>query len=79
MRCDTKKMILDKVLKYSKILFNNRDVSRNNMTRQEAWQEIHGDAIKYGAYSANKDWTYMRDVVWQNLRKATIVSITIVV
>lgn len=76
MRCDAKKVILDKILEYSGILFNNHETSRNNMTRHEAWQEIHGIAIKLGTYSSNKNWTYMRDVVWQNLRKSTLVSIT---
>lgn len=74
MRCDAKKVILDKISDYAGLLFSNQETSGYNMTRHQAWQEVHGIAIALGTYSPHKNWTYMRDVVWQNLRKSTLVS-----
>uniref|UniRef100_T1GAM1 Regulatory protein zeste n=1 Tax=Megaselia scalaris TaxID=36166 RepID=T1GAM1_MEGSC len=72
MRCDSKKVLLDKILEHSTILFNSQEFARNNGARQKAWQQIHATALEIGCYPSSKNWTYLRDVVWQNLRKSTL-------
>lgn len=60
--------------KEKKILFG---APSNEITKEmkiNAWKEINEYVKSIGVFSQNKDWTYLRDVWWLNVRKLTTVS-----
>nr|CAI5821183.1 unnamed protein product [Callosobruchus analis] len=38
----------------------------------ECWKAIHQKCTSLGLVAPDKDWTYCRDVFWQNVKKATL-------
>lgn len=46
--------------------------------KNEKWKEIHKKAQSLGIVSYEKDYTYTRDTVWQNIRKTTMVSSVVI-
>lgn len=54
-------------------LFERFSASVTKDTRRRAWQEVHEFAVSIGLISTDKDFTYVRDTTWPNLRQRTMV------
>ncbi|XP_063219058.1 uncharacterized protein LOC134529167 [Bacillus rossius redtenbacheri] len=65
-------ILLNKIKDSRDILFGAFSDKLTKQNKMSAWQEIRDFAASLGVISENKDWTYVRDVVWQNLKKSTM-------
>lgn len=64
--------ILSKIKENKHILLGQIN---NNVTKEEktnAWKEIYLDARSIGAVNCDKDYTYMRDIWFNNIKRSTI-------
>ena len=57
------------------ILFGAFSQHVTKIAKIERWKLIYNHAQSLGLVPPTKDWTYVRDVWWPNVKKATMVSI----
>lgn len=72
-----KLLILKEVRDYKDILFGSFSSKITKKDKIECWKTILQKSASLGLVPPYKDWTYCRDVFWQNLKKATLVSFII--
>lgn len=66
---------LRKVDELKNNLFGQFSTTITKETRRQAWTDARDYAVSIGLISNEKDYTYVRDATWPNLRNRTIVSI----
>lgn len=57
------------------LLFGNTSSSLTKESKQEAWRKICADCQQIHGFNAvpdGKDFTYLRDVIWPNLKRTSI-------
>jgi hypothetical protein len=70
---ESKLFILQEIEKLKGILFGAFSKKLKKQDKVAMWQEIYEVGKSCGAFNG-KEWTYIRDVFWPNLRKTTMVS-----
>ncbi|XP_050513065.1 uncharacterized protein LOC126888722 [Diabrotica virgifera virgifera] len=68
----TKIMILKEIRDKKAILFGSFSDKLTKKDKIECWKTVHQKSTSLGLVPPNKDWTYSRDVFWQNLKKTTM-------
>uniref|UniRef100_A0A6P7FFP7 Regulatory protein zeste n=1 Tax=Diabrotica virgifera virgifera TaxID=50390 RepID=A0A6P7FFP7_DIAVI len=68
----TKIMILKEIRDKKVILFGSFSDKLTKKDKIECWKTVHQKSTSLGLVPPNKDWTYSRDVFWQNLKKTTM-------
>nr|CAI5830761.1 unnamed protein product [Callosobruchus analis] len=53
-------------------LFGSFSSKLTKKEKIECWKAIHQKCTSLGLVAPDKDWTYCRDVFWQNVKKATL-------
>lgn len=71
---DTKLLLLKKIEENKNILFGAFNDKLTKQNKSDAWKEIFKLGQSCGAFNG-KEWSYIRDVFWPNIRKTTMVSI----
>jgi hypothetical protein len=69
-----KMLILKEIRENRDVLFGSFSEKLTKKDKNACWQEIHKKCSSLGLVAPNKDWSYTRDVFWQNLKKATMLS-----
>ncbi|RXG56974.1 hypothetical protein Avbf_13001 [Armadillidium vulgare] len=64
--------ILAKIKENKKILFGAFSDSISKKSKVEAWKQVTSYAHSLGGIPAEKDFTYVRDIWWPNIRKTAI-------
>lgn len=67
--------VLRKILEEKSILFGAFSPVITKQLKKEKWTEVRDLAVACGLVTNEKDYAYIRDTVWPNLRKSTVVSI----
>jgi hypothetical protein len=70
---ESKLFILQEIEKRKGILFGAFSERLKKRDKVAMWQEIYEVEKSCGTFNG-KEWTYIRDVFWPNLRKTTMVS-----
>lgn len=70
-------IVLNKIRADKDILFGAFSKKLDKTMKNDKWKEIHSLAQSVGLVKGDKEWTYMRDVMWPNMRKSTMVSMYI--
>ncbi|CAH0546807.1 unnamed protein product [Brassicogethes aeneus] len=60
---------LHDVLSSKKVLFGSFSDKLTKEDKVKAWKTIHEKALSLGLVSANKDFSYTRDVYWQKIHR----------
>ncbi|XP_067014637.2 uncharacterized protein [Anabrus simplex] len=69
-----KLLILNKIRDAKEILFGAfSSLTKEDKVRE--WRNIHNIALSVGLIPDAKDFTYVRDVLWQNLKKTTVAKL----
>lgn len=68
---------LNKLKDNKDILFGAFSDKLKKQDKVEKWKEMAVLAQSICLAPADKDWTYIRDTVWQNLKKTAMVSINL--
>lgn len=70
---------LQKVLENKDVLFGKftNEITRN--TKQDKWTEMRNYAVSLGLITCDKDYSFVRDNTWGNIRKKTMVSLKYVI
>lgn len=68
--------LLRKIKEKRKTLFGAFGSKLSKEEKINAWKEINVYGQSIGLVHENKAWTYIRDVWWPNVRKATTVNIS---
>lgn len=66
--------VLRKILEEKEILFGAFSTTITKTLKQSKWCEIRDLCVSCGLITHDKDWTYIRDTTWPNIRKGTMVS-----
>lgn len=66
--------LLKEIRESKEVLFGCFSQSITKHMKNEKWKEINEKAKALGLVSYDKDYTYTRDTVWQNIRKTSMVS-----
>jgi hypothetical protein len=66
--------VLNKIKENKRVLFGAFCDTLSKADKCKAWKEINDYALSLGLVPANKEWTYIRDVWWPNVRKCCTVS-----
>lgn len=75
MQMHDKLCVLKQINDRKNILFGAFSDKLTKKDKQSAWTEVLIFAQSLGVVPQQKGWEYVRDVVWQNLKKGTMVSI----
>ena len=68
-------IILQKIRDFKKILFGVFSPELTKQTKTEEWKKIDSfDALSTVVISQEKDFVYVRDTYWPNIKRTTIVS-----
>lgn len=70
--------VLEKIKRNKHIIFGQFSSTLTKYTKGKAWQEIGEYAKSIGVIPDGKQWTYIRDVWWPNVRKLSVVSCFII-
>jgi hypothetical protein len=70
---ESKLFISQEIEKHKRVLFSAFSESLKKQDKMATWQEVYEVGKSCGAFDG-KEWTYIRDVFWPNLRKTTMVS-----
>lgn len=70
-----KVLILKEIRERKDILFGSFSSKLTKKDKIECWKAIYEKCASLGLVAPDKDWAYCRDVFWQNIKKATVVSI----
>lgn len=73
---ERKMQFLTKIQENKHILFGAFSDKLRKQDKIEKWKELTKVAQSISLVSAEKDWTYVRDTVWQNFKKSAMVSAT---
>lgn len=65
---------LRKILENKDILFGKFSGSLTQNDKQKKWEEIREFAVSIGLITNDKNYTFVRNNTWGNIRKATMVS-----
>lgn len=65
---------LQNILENKDVLFGKFTNSLTRATKQEKWTQVTNFAIALGLITNDKDYTFVRDNTWGNMRKKTLVS-----
>lgn len=68
---DKKMMILSIIKEKKELLFGNTSTKADKMNE---WQNIYFKCLALGLVREGKDYTYVRDVFWQNLKRTALVK-----
>ncbi|XP_050516375.1 uncharacterized protein LOC126891236 [Diabrotica virgifera virgifera] len=68
----TKIILLKEIRDKTAILFGSFSDKLTKKDKIECWKTVHQKSTSLGLVPPNKDWTYSRDVFWQNLKKTTM-------
>lgn len=71
---ERKMQFLNKIKENKHILFGAFSEKLKKQNKVEKWKEMSLLAHSICLVPADKDWTYVRDTVWQNLKKTAMVS-----
>ena len=66
--------ILQKIRDSKEILFGAFSPELTKQTKAEEWKKIHSFALAMGVISQEKDFVYVRDTYWPNIKRITTVS-----
>ncbi|XP_050292780.1 uncharacterized protein LOC126733499 [Anthonomus grandis grandis] len=72
---EIKMQFLTKIKENKEILFGAFSDRLKKQDKVEKWKEITQVAQSICLVSVEKDWTYVRDTVWQNLKKSAMPKI----
>jgi hypothetical protein len=70
---ESKLFISQEIEKRKGVLFGAFSESLKKQDKVAMWQEVYEVGKSCGAFDG-KEWTYIRDVFWPNVRKTTMVS-----
>lgn len=73
---EVKMFVLQQILEKKNILFGQFSDRLNKVQKQDAWKEVFESCRCLNAFPG-KEYTYLRDTFYQNLRKNTMVSLNI--
>ncbi|XP_039299969.1 uncharacterized protein LOC111045589 isoform X2 [Nilaparvata lugens] len=65
-------LVLQQIREKKAVLFGKFSDEVCKAQKIDAWKEIHSLALGMGVVGPDKQWTYTRDVLWQNARKSTM-------
>ena len=65
--------ILKEIRENKETLFGSFSDKLTKLDKITCWKEIHSKSCSVGMVAPDKEWTYTRDVFWQNCKKATMV------
>lgn len=65
---------LQKLKEKKEVLFGKFSDTLNRGVKQEEWEEVRKFCIAIGLVTVDKDFSYVRNNTWGNLRKKTMVS-----
>ncbi|XP_063235645.1 uncharacterized protein LOC134538339 [Bacillus rossius redtenbacheri] len=65
-------LILQEIRDKKETLFGPFSCTLTKEMKTSCWKEIHTQCGSLGLVAADKEWTYTRDVLWQNLKKSTM-------
>lgn len=72
---DKKMMILSIIKEKKELLFGNTSSTLTNKAdKMNEWQNIYFKCLALGLVREGKDYTYVRDVFWQNLKRTALVK-----
>lgn len=74
---ERKMQFLNKIKENKQILFGAFSEKLRKQDKIEKWKEMAMVAQSICLLPADKDWTYVRDTIWQNLKKTAMVSSTV--
>jgi hypothetical protein len=64
--------VLRKIFELKTELFEAYSASATKETKKNAWTAVRDYAVSIGLITNDKDYTYVRDTTWTNLRKRTM-------
>lgn len=70
---NSKIIILQEIREKKEQLFGPFSSTLTKQVKTDCWKEVNNKCGSLGLVVPEKDWTYTRDVFWQNLKKATVV------
>lgn len=73
---EVKMFVLQQILEKKNILFGQFSDRLNKVQKQDVWKEVFESCRCLNAFPG-KEYTYLRDTFYQNLRKNTMVSLNI--
>lgn len=73
MNTEHKMFVLRKIEEQKDILFAKFAPNITHTIKQDAWKEIHRACLPMNLFPG-KDYTYIRDTFFQNLKRTTTVS-----
>lgn len=76
---ERKMQFLQKVKENREILFGAFSDRLKKTDKVEKWKELANVAKSVCLMPSDKDWTYARDTLWQNMKKITMVSKSVLV
>jgi len=56
------------------MLFGAFTASLTKEVKGEMWKEIVDECERFHGFKVGKDWQYVRDTIWPNIRNYTVVS-----
>lgn len=71
--------VLHKIKENKRMLFGAFSASLTKQNKMEIWKQVNSYAQSIGAIPQTKEWSYLRDVWWPNVRKATMVSFNTII
>lgn len=77
-RQTAKKQFLIKIREKKDVLFGAFSAIITKEKKCQEWREIADFAKSVCLIPPEKEWTYARDVLWQNIKKGTVVSSNVV-
>lgn len=67
-------MILSIIKEKKELLFGTTSNTRTKIDKMNEWQNIYLKCLALGLVREGKDYTYVRDVFWQNLKRTALVK-----